>query len=146
LLSSLSGYPINQAIAVTGSVNQLGEIQPIGGVNDKIEGFYDVCNEFGGLNGEQGVMIPDSNVKNLMLREDVVEAVRKGEFHVYSVKSVDEGIEILTGIPAGKARKNGTYSKGTVYHAVVERLKKMDELLKEKDKDKENDGKDKEKK
>ena len=136
LLSSLSGYPINQGIAVTGSVNQSGEIQPIGGVNNKIEGFYDVCNEFGGLNGEQGVMIPHTNVKNLMLREDVVDAVRMGKFHVYAVKTVDEGIEILTGIPAGKPRKDGSYAKGTVYHAVVERLQEMDELLKDKDKDK----------
>ena len=101
LLSSLSGVPIKQGIAVTGSVNQHGEIQPIGGVNQKIEGFFDVC-KAKGLTGDQGVMIPVQNVKNLMLRQDVVEAVRQGKFHIYAVSTIDEGIEILTGMPAGR--------------------------------------------
>ena len=101
LLSSLSGVPIRQGIAVTGSVNQHGEIQPIGGVNQKIEGFFDVCRAKG-ITGSQGVMIPIQNVKNLMLRRDVVDAVGKGQFHLYAVGSVNEGIEILTGVPAAE--------------------------------------------
>ena len=108
LLSSLSGLPIKQSIAVTGSVNQKGEIQAIGGVNEKIEGFYDCCRKLG-LTGKQGVMIPASNVKDLMLRKDVVEAVKEGKFHVYSVKTVDEGIEILTGKEAGQMGSVGRY-------------------------------------
>ena len=97
ILSSLSGVPIKQNIAVTGSVNQKGEIQPIGGVNHKIEGFFQVC-QAKGLTGDQGVLIPYQNLRNLMLREEVVEAVRKGQFHIYSAKTIDEGIEILTGV------------------------------------------------
>ena len=100
LLSSLSGVPIRQGIAVTGSVNQNGQIQPIGGVNQKIEGFFDVCKACG-LTGDQGVMIPVQNVKNLMLRKDLVEAVAAGQFRIYAVSTIDEGIEILTGYPAG---------------------------------------------
>ncbi len=132
LLSGLSGYPIKQGIAVTGSVNQLGEIQPIGGVNEKVEGFYDICKTTG-LTGDQGVLIPASNVKNLMLKQEVVEAVRQGRFHIYAVSTIDEGIEILTGIPAGKPRKNGSYPENTLFGAVECRLIEMDELLKDKD-------------
>lgn len=129
ILSSLSGLPINQKIAVTGSVNQKGEVQAIGGVNEKIEGYFAVCT-VKGLNGEQGVMIPESNVQNLMLKEEVVEAVKAGKFHIFSVKTIDEGIEILTGVKAG-IRKNGTFEEGTVNDRVDKRLKEMAEKLKE---------------
>lgn len=130
LLSSLSGYPIKQGIAVTGSVNQLGEIQPIGGVTEKIEGFFDIC-KAKGLTGEQGVLIPKVNIKNLMVKEEIVEAVHQGKFHIYPISTIDEGIAILTGVPAGKQKKDGTYPKNTVYWAVDNRLKEMAELLKE---------------
>jgi predicted ATP-dependent protease len=129
LLSSLSGLPLRQDVAVTGSVNQKGEVQPIGGVNQKIEGFFDVC-KTKGLTGTQGVMIPHLNVNDLMLRKDVVEAVKKGQFHVYPVKTIDEGIEILTGIEAGKRRKNGTYKEGTVNFLVNRQLDKLAHGLK----------------
>jgi lon-related putative ATP-dependent protease len=121
IISSLSGIPIKQEIAVTGSVNQKGTIQAIGGVNQKIEGFFEVCkaNE---LTGTQGVMIPQANVKNLMLRKEVINAVKKRKFHVYQISTVEEGIEILTGMPAGKADKNGNYPDGTVYGAVQKKL------------------------
>ena len=110
ILSALSGLPIKQNIAVTGSVNQKGEVQAIGGVNEKIEGFYEVC-KLKGLTGQQGVMIPDSNVQNLMLKEEVVEAVKAGKFNVYSVKTIDEGIEVLTGRKAGQKLADGTFEK-----------------------------------
>ena len=129
LLSSLSGVPLKQYIAVTGSVNQKGEVQAIGGVNQKIEGFYDCCGK-AELNGQQGVLIPESNVKDLMLRKDVVEAVKKGKFHVYSVKTIDEGIEILTGKKAGEMKPNGTYPKGTINAMVNEKLRELAEGLK----------------
>jgi ATP-dependent Lon protease len=130
LLSSLAEVPIKQSIAVTGSINQKGEVQAIGGVNYKIEGFYDCCRHKG-ITGDQGVMIPESNVKDLMLRKDVLEAVKKGKFHVYSVKTIDEGIEILTGMPAGKIKADGTYPKGTINDLVNEKLKSLAEGLKE---------------
>jgi len=136
LLSSLADAPIRQGIAVTGSVNQHGQIQPIGGVNQKIEGFFDVCRAKG-LSGEQGVMIPIQNVHNLMLRKDVVEAVAGGKFHIYPVASVDEGIEILTGIPAG-ARVDGVYPEATINHRVERRLTEYAEKLKEYDQSKED--------
>jgi len=129
LLSSLSGVPLRQYIAVTGSVNQKGEIQSIGGVNQKIEGFYDCC-RLKGLTGTQGVLIPESNIKDLMLRKDVVEAVKKGEFHIYPVQTIDQGIEILTGKKAGVRKKDGTYPKGTVNALVDEKLKDLAEGLK----------------
>lgn len=109
LLSSLSEIPLRQDVAVTGSVNQHGEIQPIGGVNLKIEGFFDVCKAFG-LTGRQGVMIPHQNVRDLMLRHDVVDAVREGKFHIYAIHTIDEGIEILTGRPAGTQKKDGSFA------------------------------------
>ncbi len=125
LLSSLSGLPIKQGIAVTGSVNQKGEIQPIGGVNEKIEGFYEVC-KVRGLNGEQGVIIPKANIKNLMLKEEVVEAISAGKFHIWAVSNVDEGIEILTGVPAGKPKSpDGTFPRNTVNWLVAQRLAKL---------------------
>lgn len=129
ILSSLSNIPLKQSIAVTGSVNQKGEIQPIGGVNQKIEGFFKVC-QAKGLTGEQGVLIPQQNLRNLMLREEVVESVRKEQFHIYSAKTIDEGIEILTDVPAGEMQKDGTYPEGTVNYLVDKRLKEMAEQLK----------------
>ncbi len=122
--------PIKQNLAVTGSVNQKGEVQAIGGVNEKIEGFFEVCKSKG-LTGKQGVMIPDSNVQNLMLKEEVVEAVRAGKFNVYSVKTIDEGIEVLTGIKAGQLRADGTFEEGTVNHLVDKQLRDMAENLRE---------------
>ena len=123
LLSSLSDLPINQSIAVTGSVNQKGEIQPIGGVNAKIEGFYHIC-KMRGLDGSHGVMIPVQNVMNLNLSDEVVEAVKNKKFHIYTVSTIEEGIEILTGVPAGKKDKNGNFPAGTVNYLVYEKLKK----------------------
>jgi predicted ATP-dependent protease len=129
LLSSLSAVPIKQNIAVTGSVNQKGEIQAIGGVNQKIEGFFDCCRHKG-LNGHQGVMIPASNIKDLMLRKNVVAAVKEGRFHIYAVKTIDEGIEILTGKEAGLKQLDGSYPEGTINYLVDQRLKKLAEELK----------------
>jgi lon-related putative ATP-dependent protease len=128
LLSSLSGVPLKQSIAVTGSMNQKGEVQAIGGVNEKIEGFFDCC-KAKGLTGKQGVMIPESNVKDLMLRKDVIEVVKKGKFAIYAVKNIDEGIEILTDMRAGEIKADGTYPKGTINHLVNERLKDLAEGL-----------------
>lgn len=128
LLSSLSDTPIRQSIAVTGSVNQKGEVQPIGGVNQKIEGFYDICKSRG-LTGEQGVMIPKSNIENLMLRQEVIDAVKEGRFHVWSVSTIDEGIEILTGVPMGQA-VDGKYPENTVSGKVGKTLHEMAEKLK----------------
>jgi predicted ATP-dependent protease len=121
LLSSLSLIPIRQGISVTGSVNQRGEIQPIGSVNEKIEGFFDICCARG-LTGEQGVIIPATNVINLMLREDVVQAARDGRFHIWAVSHINEGLELLTGRPAGEPDADGGYPEGTVHHAVKKRL------------------------
>jgi lon-related putative ATP-dependent protease len=122
VLSSLSGLPIRQGIAVTGSVNQKGQIQAIGGVNQKIEGFFEVC-KTKGLNGRQGVMIPQSNVNNLMLKNEVVEAVKAAKFHIYQVSTIEEGIEILTGVTAGKVDEYGNFPEDTVYGKVQEKLK-----------------------
>jgi len=126
LLSSLSGVPIKQSMAVTGSVNQRGQVQAIGGVNQKIEGFFDIC-KARGLTGDQGVIIPQSNVKNLMLRQDVVDAVEAGRFHVYPVETIDEGIEILTGVPAGEPGPEGEYPEGTINDKVAQRLAELAE-------------------
>ncbi|MDH7510111.1 MAG: ATP-binding protein [Methanolinea sp.] len=130
ILSALSGLPINQAIAVTGSVNQKGEIQAIGGVNEKIEGYFEVCRAKG-LTGKQGVMIPSSNVQNLMLKEEVIEAAKEGKFAIYPVSTIDEGIEVLTGVRAGKRQPDGTFEEGTVNDRVDKRLKEMAKILKE---------------
>ncbi|MGB3903498.1 MAG: AAA family ATPase, partial [Anaerolineae bacterium] len=130
LLSRLSGLPITQATAVTGSVNQRGEVQPIGGVTKKVEGFYDVC-RVKALTGEQGVIIPEQNVKNLMLREDVTEAVREGMFRVYPVSTIDEGIAILTGREAGRRQEDGTYPEGTINYLVDAQLQLLATKLKE---------------
>jgi predicted ATP-dependent protease len=126
LLSSIASLPIKQSLAVTGSVNQHGQVQAIGGVNEKIEGFFDIC-KARGLTGDQGVLIPVSNVKHLMLRNDVVEAVEQGQFHVYPVATIDQGIEILTGVPAGERNEEGNYPEGSVNAMVEQRLVEMAE-------------------
>jgi lon-related putative ATP-dependent protease len=128
LLSSLANVPLRQDIAVTGSMNQKGEVQPIGGVNEKVEGFFDVCRHRG-LTGKQGVMIPALNVPELMLREDVAAAIAKGRFHIYAVSSLDEGIEVLTGMPAGRRRARGRFTRGTVHYLVDEALRHFHEQL-----------------
>ena len=122
IISSLSGIPIHQGIAVTGSVNQKGKIQAIGGVNQKVEGFFDVC-KAKGLTGKQGVLIPIANIKNLMLKKEVIDAVKKKEFHIYQVSTVEEGIEILTGVQAGVPDENNEYPVDTVYGKVQAKLK-----------------------
>ena len=144
ILSSLSKLPLRQDIAVTGSLNQKGEIQPIGGVNEKIEGFYEVC-KAKGLTGTQGVIIPHQNVQNLMLRDEVIESVAKGKFHVYPVETIDDGIAILTGVEAGTKQKDGTFPEGTVNYLVDQELQRLAKSWKtysapaEKEKEKESD-------
>ncbi len=130
ILSALADAPIRQDIAVTGSVNQKGVVQAVGGINDKIEGFFDVCSQIG-LTGEQGVIIPDANVQNLMLRKDVVEAVESGKFHVWSVGTIDEGIEILTGVEAGERDASGNYPEDSINGRVMKRLQSYQKVLKE---------------
>ncbi len=127
LLSALSGLPLRQSLAVTGSVNQRGVVQAIGGVNEKIEGFFDLCARRG-LTGDQGVLIPAANVRHLMLRHDVVEAVAAGRFHVYPVETIDEGVELLTGVPAGERDGDGVYPEGTVNQRVEARLTELAEI------------------
>ncbi len=126
LLSALADVPLKQSLAVTGSVNQHGEVQPIGGVNEKIEGFFDVCRDRG-LTGEQGVIIPAANVVHLMLRQDVVAAAEAGQFHIYPVRTVDEAIELLTGMPAGERDEEGNFPEGTLNYLVEARLIEMAE-------------------
>jgi lon-related putative ATP-dependent protease len=130
LLSSLSGIPLAQSIAVTGSVNQQGQIQPVGGVNEKIEGFFDVCRT-AGLTGRQGVIIPEANVRHLMLRDDVVAAVREGRFHVWAIGTVDEGLELLTGRQAGERGPDGRFPEGSVNAAVEQALARNVERLRQ---------------
>ena len=128
ILSALSEIPIKQELSVTGSVNQQGDVQPIGGVNQKIEGFYDVC-KLKGFTGTQGVLIPAENVEDLMLRDEVIEAVAKKKFHIYPVATIEQGIEILTGVRAGKRSKAGKFEPGSVFAAVDSRLREMAETL-----------------
>jgi lon-related putative ATP-dependent protease len=128
ILSALSEIPIKQELSVTGSVNQQGDVQPIGGVNQKIEGFYDVC-KLKGLTGTQGVLIPAENVEDLMLRDEVIDAVAKGKFHIYPVATIEQGIEILTGVHAGKRNKSGKFEPGSVFAAVDARLRTMADTL-----------------
>ena len=130
ILSSLSGIPIKQSIAVTGSVNQKGEIQPIGGVNDKIEGFFQVC-KMRGLDGTHGVIIPKQNTKNLSLSSEIVDAVKNKKFHIYAISTIDEGIEILTDVPAGKMDENCNFPAGTINYLAHEKLKKYAEISKD---------------
>jgi ATP-dependent Lon protease len=138
IISSITDLPLRQDIAVTGSVNQKGEVQPIGGVNQKIEGFFAVCKDRG-LSGTQGVMIPQKNVEDLMLTQEVVDAVAEGTFAVYSVSTIDEGIEILTGVPAGEEAGDGAYPEGTVNRLVVDRLMENHDRLKDLNKGKDNE-------
>jgi len=121
LLSAIAGVPIKQSLAVTGSVNQRGQVQAIGGVNEKIEGFFDIC-KARKLTGEQGVLIPASNIKHLMLRQDVVDAVSAGQFHIYPIENIDEGMEVLTGIPTGKADESGAFPEGSINGLVQAKL------------------------
>jgi predicted ATP-dependent protease len=122
--------PIRQSLAVTGSVNQLGEVQVIGGVNEKIEGFYDICMARG-LTGDQGVLIPVGNVQHLMLRPDIVDDVRAGRFHVYSIATIDQGIEVLTGVAAGEKGPDGRFPEGTINRLVEDKLRKFATRAKE---------------
>jgi lon-related putative ATP-dependent protease len=130
LLSSISGVPLKQGIAVTGSVNQRGEVQPIGGASQKIAGFFDTCLS-AGLTGDQGVIMPQKNVKNLMLREDIVDAIREGKFHIYPVSTIDQGMEVLTGSEAGKLQEDGTYPEGTINFLIDKNLREMANKLKQ---------------
>ena len=130
LLSSLGDIPIKQAIAVTGSVNQKGIIQPIGGVNEKTEGYYKAC-KLKGFTGEEGVIIPQKNIENLMLSDEVINAVEEGIFKIYAVKTIDEGIEILTGIKAGEMDEDGNYEEETVNGLVQNKLEYYSDLSKD---------------
>ena len=140
LVSAIGEVPLKQGIAVTGSVSQKGEIQPIGGVNYKIKGFFDIC-KAKGLTGEQGVMIPDKNIRNLMLDQEVVDAVAEGKFNIWPVKSVDEGLKFLTGMDAGLRQEDGTYPEGTLYRKVDDRLREISEIVRKFGKEMENGGK-----
>lgn len=137
LLSSIAEIPIRQGLAVTGSTNQHGDVQAIGGVNTKIEGFFEVCRQKG-LTGDQGVLIPESNVQDLMLRDHVIDAVRDGDFHIYPVSTVEGGIEILTGVPAGEPKEDGTFPEGTVKRKVMDRLRELASTVKNFEADEEN--------
>jgi predicted ATP-dependent protease len=130
LLSSLSGVPIRQSLAVTGSVNQRGEVQAIGGVNEKIEGFFDICHARG-LTGDQGVLIPASNVKHLMLRKDVVEAASDGKFAIWPVATIDQGIQLLTGVKAGEPSQDGGYPADSIYGKVEATLRRYADIRKD---------------
>jgi predicted ATP-dependent protease len=130
LLSALSGLPLSQGIAVTGAVNQHGEVQAVGAVTRKTEGFFDVCRERG-LTGEQGVMVPAANVRNLMLKDEVVEAVRAERFHVWAVSHIDQGIELLMARAAGERSADGTFPEGTVHRLVQDRLREYAERVRQ---------------
>jgi predicted ATP-dependent protease len=139
LLSSISGVPLKQSFAVTGSMDQNGDVQPIGGVNQKIEGFFQLC-KMRGLDGSQGVIIPNRNRKNLVLNNEVVDTVNKGLFSIYTIDCMEEGLEILTGMKAGELQKDGTYSEGTINYLIEKRLTEISEALeKQKHKEKEAD-------
>jgi len=138
LLSSIARIPIKQSIAVTGSMDQNGEVQPIGGVNEKIEGFFDLCN-LRGLDGAQGVIIPARNIKNLMVKKDVADAVKEGRFSIYPIDRVEEGLEILSGVPVGEPGPDGAYPEGTFNRHVQKRLEEITAALKEKKEEKEEE-------
>jgi predicted ATP-dependent protease len=129
LLSAIAGVPVRQDLAITGSINQKGEVQPIGGVNEKIEGFFAVC-KARDLTGAQGVVIPKTNIKNLMLKKEVVQAVKDGKFQIYAVTTIDEAVSILTGVPAGERKDDGTWPEGTFNFLVDKRLKEIAKKLK----------------
>jgi lon-related putative ATP-dependent protease len=135
LLSSISGIPLKQSFAITGSMNQHGDVQPIGGLNEKIEGFFEVCKRLK-LDGEQGVIMPRANIKNLMVKKDVVDAVKNGKFHIYTINNIEDGIEILTGKPAGEIQPDGNYPEGTMNYFVSKKLQELSEALDEKGKNK----------
>jgi lon-related putative ATP-dependent protease len=143
LLSSIAGVPLKQSIAVTGSMDQNGEVQPVGAVNEKIEGFFDLC-VLNGLEGNQGVIIPSRNIKNLMLKKDVVEAVKENKFFIYPIERVEEGLEIMTGMQAGELKDDGTYPENTLNYLVVKRLTEISEAIKDKKKKKEKKEEEKE--
>jgi predicted ATP-dependent protease len=130
VLSSLGDLPIRQDLAMTGSVNQKGEVQPIGGANQKIEGFHDVCRAVG-FSGTQGAIIPERNRRNLMLRQDVLDSVERGDFRILSVSSVDDALEALTGVSAGERQADGTYPEGSVHYLVDKRLREMGEAMRQ---------------
>jgi lon-related putative ATP-dependent protease len=143
LLSSIARIPLKQSIAVTGSMDQNGDVQPVGGINEKIEGFFDLC-KIRGLDGTHGVIIPRRNIKNLMLKQEIIDAVKDGSFSIYPIEKVEEGLEILTGMPAGQIQEDGTYPEGTVNHFVMKRLEEISEAL-EKKKEKEEEKEEKKK-
>jgi predicted ATP-dependent protease len=128
LLSALGRVPLQQGIAVTGSVSQKGEVQPVGGVTKKIESFFDIC-KYKGLTGCQGVIIPAKNTRNLMLKQDVLDAVKEGKFHIWPISTIEEGIGILTGMEAGALQADGTYPEGTLFRRVDERLLELGEIV-----------------
>jgi predicted ATP-dependent protease len=130
LLSRIAGVPVKQSFAITGSMDQRGRVQAIGGANQKIEGFYDVC-RLRGLTGEQGVIIPASNVQHLMLREDVVQAVDEGQFVIHAISTIDDALELLTGVPAGEADASGRYAPDTINGMVHARLEEIASRLRE---------------
>lgn len=140
LISSISGVPLKQSMAITGSMDQAGVVQPIGGVNEKIEGFFELC-KLRGLDGSHGVIIPRRNVKNLMLKKEVVDAVRDGKFLIYPIDAVEEGLEILTGMKAGDLKEDGTYPEGTINFLVMKRLTEISEAIKDKKEEKEEEQK-----
>jgi predicted ATP-dependent protease len=143
ILSSLAGVPLRQNLAITGSMDQYGDVQPIGGVNEKIEGFFDLC-KVRGLDGSQGVVIPKKNVHNLMLKKEVVDAVKKGKFAIYSISRVEEGIELFTGMQAGEMKEDFTWPEGTLNHLIMKRLEEISQAFKDKEKKEETKDKDKE--
>jgi len=143
LLSSIANIPLKQSIAVTGSMDQNGDVQPVGGINEKIEGFFDLC-KFRKLDGDQGVIIPRRNIKNLMIKKDLVDAMKKGKFTIYPIDRVEEGLEILTGMPVGTLKEDGTYLEGTINYLIVKRLTEISEAVREKkEEEKEKEGKEK---
>jgi predicted ATP-dependent protease len=139
LLSSISRIPIKQNIAVTGSMDQTGDVQPVGGINEKVEGFFDLC-RLTGFDGTQGVIIPERNIKHLMLKKDVIEAVKDGTFSLYPVRNIDEGLKIITGREVGELGEDGAYPEGTINYLVVQRLTEIAESMeKKKEKEKEEE-------
>ena len=145
LLSALIQVPLRQDLAITGSLNQYGEIQAIGGVNEKIEGFFNVCRARE-LTGKQGVIIPKSNANNLMLNDDIIEAVKQGLFHIYAIETADQALHLLTGIEPGVADENGDYPEGSLSYRVIERLEEISKLGDEEEDDEEEEGEDDSKK
>jgi predicted ATP-dependent protease len=144
LLSSIANIPLKQSIAITGSMDQNGDVQPVGGINEKIEGFFDLC-KFRKLDGDQGVIIPRRNIKNLMIKKDLIDTMKGGKFTIYPIDRVEEGLEILTGMPAGTLKEDGTYPEGTVNYLVVKRLTEITEAVREKKEEEKEEKEEKEK-